>query len=159
MLPSPAVKSHHSSIIWWNLTRSGQPWRLQPCVTVPPLSGSISSCCIFHPQSPFSHCRDSKCHWFLSSKSPRALIWTLQKKKKSSQTLRATASHKTHPWVQCTAFMIYITIRNQRSPSVKNVSWVWKSSSLFSPLAMGIDGERVNGNDSHKRFLMSFLTS
>lgn len=24
---------------------------------------------------------------------------------------------------------------------------------------MGIDGERVNGNDSFKRFLMSFLTS
>ncbi len=90
---------------------------------------------------------------------PQSPHMDIIEEKKSSHTLRATALHKTHPWVHCTPFMIYITIRNQRSPLVKNVSWVWKSSSLFPLPGMGIDGERVNGNDSFKRFLMSLLTS
>ena len=117
-------------------------WVLYPCLPV-----------AYFILSLYSHHEDSKCHWFLSPKIPKALIWTLQKEKEISfHTLSDTELHKTHPRVNCTPFMIYITIRNQRSRPVKNVSLVWKSSSL----GLGIDGERVNGNDSSKRFLISF---
>lgn len=68
---------------------------------------------------------------FYHANPPKPSYGHYRRKKKSSHTLRDTELHKTHPWVHCTPFMIYITIRNQRSPSVKNVSWVWKSSSLF----------------------------
>lgn len=47
-----------------------------------------------------------------------------QEKNPKTHTLRATAPHKTPPWVHSTPFMIYITIMYQRSPLVKNVSWV-----------------------------------
>lgn len=53
--------------------------------------------------------------------------------------------------------VIYITIRNQRSPSVKNVSWVWKSSWLFSLFGLGIDRKRVNGNYYLSKILELFL--
>lgn len=143
LLPSPW---HYSLPIWWTQTGSGQPWKLQSCVTATP---SFSSC-IFQPHSPFSCYGDSKCHWFLSSKSPEALKMDITKEKKTPFTLRATALHKTHPWVHCTPFMIYITISYQRSRSVKNVSWVWRSSGVFflSLLDMGKDRKRVNANNN-----------
>lgn len=78
-----------------------------------------------------------------------------EKKSSYNLTLRDTELHKTHPWVQRTPFMIYITIRNQRSCSVKNVILGLKEFMCLFSTGLGIDGERVNGNVAFKR---SFLT-
>lgn len=76
--------------------------------------------CIFQARSPFSCCSDSKCHWLLSSKSPEAFEGTFQSTN-DPRAWRATAFHQTRPWVPCTPFMIYIAIRDQRSPSSSGV--------------------------------------
>lgn len=158
MLPSPW---HYSLPIWWKLTRSGQPWRLQSCVTGLLLTPSFPVA-YFNLTHLLVVTETLNVTDFYHPNPLKPWKWTLPKKKKSPLALRATALHKTHPWVHCTPFMIYITIRNQRSPSVKNVSWVWKSSGVFyffALLDMGIDGERVNANNSFKLFLLSLLTS
>lgn len=124
------------------------------------LSLSISSCCIFHPHSPFSRYGDSKCHWFLSSKSPKALIWTLQKKKKIISHFKSYSTTQNTPvGALPTIYDLYHNYKSKVSLGKKCQLGLKEFKSFFSLSGLRIDGERVNGNDSFKRFLMSFFNS